>query len=197
MNEDAFRPVGRKVIVVLAVTIGALAISAIILWIRYLEEVSATQPLSITACTVDSYDVPDENEQGPPQSSCDKPYSGPIGSLEDTVPIDGKIVVAGQVCNMSDQAISYNVQISWARILSDTRGLPVRFPVIDIPIVYETGCNPPYQFTFPVPRQLVSAVEESGVDGYGQWKIVGLASPTSRRFDPYQWDVTRTFTLVD
>lgn len=151
------------------------------------------QPLSIVACTPGTYVSPITGQQGPPQRDCERWFSdtGDSWDVHDPIP------VVGQVCNSSDDAIAYQVEVAFASVVPPEPGtVPARVLAIDTPVTYDPGCSRPYSFAFDVPPVLARFAEEN--ETAGRWKISGTAVPAdSMRYESYRWDVTGSVELVD
>ncbi len=152
-------------------------------------------PLVVTACTPESYLPPPLidggplAEPGPAQAECDRWFAG----RDDSWSADEPIPVVGQVCNTSDRPVAYTVSVAFESV--DTPG--ARIPVLEVPITYDPGCMPPYDFGFDFPLDSLTDDLEPGVS-LGQWRIVGRADPVNiDRYLPYQWDATATVEIIN
>lgn len=173
---------GFYALVLLALFIIGLAAVA---WVAALRVNTPAHPLSITACTPETYDTPVGTQQGPPQDECERWFQ-PRG---DSWPADEPIRVVGQVCNDGDVPVAYQVSVAFVPVAAGEGG--GRFNVIDTPITYDPGCQEAYDFAFQFPPSL-TAGSASGAD-LGQWRIVGTARPVDRtRYSEYQWDAAAT-----
>lgn len=180
----------RRRVTVISMILGGVAVVAlsggVSLFVSTFREPFLMQPLSITACIPDSYQAPGAGERGPVQGECARWFT----PRDDTWDVNESIVVAGQVCNDSEEAVSYEVEVAFERVLEE--GDQTRVIVINTPITYDPGCQDPYEFPFEVPLVLRESDQE-----LGNWRIVGRAIPTDRNsYAVYQWDVTATVELV-
>lgn len=180
---------GRVLIAVLgalALVLGLLASAS--LWVAAASNTGIEplgQPLTITACTPDTYTTPADGEQGPPQSECARWFT----ARDDMWSTDDPIPVVGQVCHSGDTPVSYQVQVAWQSVTGE------RILAIDVPIEYEPGCQDPYAIEWVAPPQLTAGAETG--DSLGQWRVVGRAVPVDpTRWATYQWDSTATVELI-
>ena len=143
------------------------------------------QALNITACTPETY------FEGATQSDCAHPKAPP----DDVHNVTDSIRVLGQVCNNSDEPIAYTVIVEWVSVET-----AASFRVIDVPIVYDPGCQAAYdvEWTAPDPlREFLNANGDSG-ESLGQWRIIGQAIPEDPdSYKLYNWDSVKTFELID
>jgi len=185
--------IARLVTVVVCLMAGTAATT---LAVVQFASADRAQPLEITACTPDSYNMPapiDEAqnvwERGTVQADCERWFV----PANDTWPADEPIRVLGQTCLDGDDSVAYEVSVAFESV--DNPGL--RLPVIDVPVTYEPGCQAPYDFPFEFP---LNAITEAAGDGesLGDWRIVGRAEPVNfERYLPYQWDATETVEIVN
>jgi len=173
---------------VLAVALFAVAAVAAglgaTLAIREATAPTLRQPLLITACPPETF-VGDDCTTGAPAPAV-------VELSEDLL-----LRVAGRVC--SEETVAYQVAVSWVSVDTDAV-----FDVIDVPVTYDAGCNPPYGVpgsTFEgwrAPPQLVElAASAAPGDDLGRWRIVGTATPVrGDTYATYQWDSVKTFGLV-
>ena len=139
------------------------------------------QPITIKACTAESWDA----------GRCSQPF---FGDANDDHPYDQPIVVAGEVCNETDEPIGYIVNVEWVLIGE----VSARFPTLtNTDVVWNPGCRS-YSFPYTVPDQLRILIEASGPGAdLGRWKIVGRADPINPNlYRTFVWDVTGAFTLT-
>lgn len=148
-------------------------------------------PLTITACTPDSYQPPERNDDsewlpGPDQTECDRPFADP----GDTWPVTAPVPVAGQVCNSHSAGVAYTVRVDLVPVDRPELG---SFPLVsEVPITYPPGCQAPYEIEWEMPS-LLAGVD----DGLGRWRAVGVARPIDvDRFVPFQWDSFASVELV-
>lgn len=161
--------------------------AAVALWAFVDANRPLPQPLSVTACTPESYDMPSPGELGPRQVDCVRWFQG----RGDRWVWGDPVRVVGQVCLDAGVPVAYQVQVAWEAVESGARVL-----VIDVPITYDPGCQEAYDFVFQVPEQLLPGDTPSG-ESLGQWRIVGRATPVEvTRWGAYQWDATGTVELV-
>lgn len=151
-------------------------------WQRFFRTLEHDRPLTVTACTPESYDMPAVGHRGPDQHECDAPGAG-----VDVIHAASPVTVAGQVCNDADRPIPYRVAVSWVSV--DEPG--VESTVIDVPITYEPGCQLPYLFDFLFPAERVTV----GAESLGRWRIVGRADPVDDSAEPYSWDALKTVEI--
>ena len=142
------------------------------------------QPITITACTPESWTAPAINEQIR-QADCTRPGDAPNDSMDASLPIP----VTGQVCNDSELAVAHDVTVAFRGV--DEMGAELR--VLDVPVTWEPGCRV-YDFAFFFPAALI--IGEPG-DSLGRWRLVGRAIPTlSDTYDQYQWDAMGTIEFL-
>lgn len=190
-DSDHLRRAPRWILFGAAGLLVAVAAMAITAWIAV--ALSSTQnpgpAIEVTACTPESYDAPELGQEGPPQEECERWFAAP----DDAWPIDQPIRVVGQVCNRHTEPVAYEyVRVAFESV--DVPGLQVL--AIDVPITYDPGCQPAYDFEFEIPLSVKAAVDpETG--SAGKWRIVGEAEPVRVwEFETYQWDSTATVELV-
>lgn len=147
-------------------------------------------PLTITACTPESYTPPVADEDGrwrpgTPQARCDRPFV----AAGDAWPVTEPIPVEGQVCNSHPFDVSYVVRVDLTPVDRPDLG---PFPLVaDIPITYPPGCQAPYAVAWEIPELL------RAIDDLGRWRAVGVAEPVDPdRYVTYQWDSFATVELV-
>lgn len=178
-----------------ALVTGLVAIIAVTMfgagaaWFAFAQTLNIEQPLTITACTPESYDTPAAGERGPAQADCEAPGA----RTGDTHPASQPITVAGQVCNDGLRPVAYEIVVGWQSV--DVAGLRVN--QINVPITYEPGCQPAYEFDFTYPVELIGDDVRPG-ESLGRWRIVGRATPAdTTSFARYQWDVVKTIEIVN
>lgn len=155
-------------------------------------------PISVVACTPESYLIPAEAgdgvwERGPAQHECDKPFNHPLDPGEENVVFeaDGEgIRVAGQVCNRTGERLSYITVVDFVSVTNP--GLTV--PAFSLPLDYEPGCRQPYNFEFIPPWDGIREALGDQVY-YGEWRIIGQYVPLEGEGAVYQWSATGNFEL--
>lgn len=163
-----------------------MALVAAMLAYNVWQDINRSQPLSVTACTPDSYDAPAGHDEGPPQDACDSWFAD--GTPAEW-PAGEPISVAGQVCNSSDRTVAYQVTVAFESVTTKAR-----YPMIDTPISYEPGCQRAYRYDFEFPG--TAWPPEDGT--YGRWRLVGRAVPVDDdRFAELQWDAAKTVEFVE
>ena len=184
--------IARLVTVVVCLMAGTAATTLAVVQFARPER---TQPLTITACAPDTYEFPDPIDGGPMyergvrQDGCVRQFAAP----DDQWPITEPVRVVGQVCLDNDTSVAYQVSIAYESV--DTPDL--RITVLDVPITYDPGCQPPYDFPFEFPLQSLTLETSEPGESLGQWRIVGRAVPgNTDRYLPSQWDSTSTVELV-
>lgn len=161
----------------IALGVGSMIIASILL------ESDPIDNVHISAC--DPVDFIDGICQGPIPDP-DGPNNSGIALTPDLA-----IPVTGLVCTIEEAG--YDVTVSWVPVDGSAS-----FPVIDVPIMWPTGCNDPYNIMWAPPPQLLTIADASEPgDDLGLWRIVGRAVPANDNlYSEYLWDSVRTFRLL-